>query len=158
MAYALLKTVHLLSVVVWIGGMFFAHFCLRPAAMTLAPPQRLPLMAMALGRFFQAVSVAIVLILASGGWMLWRVASTTKATGGPFNMPLEWHVMVGLGIVMMLIFGHIRFALYPRLRRAVAASDWPAGGEALASIRGWVAINLTIGIVIVLVTLMGTAT
>jgi len=67
-------------------------------------------------------------------------------------------VMVGLGIVMMLIFGHIRFALYPRLRRAVAASDWPAGGEALASIRGWVAINLTIGIVIVLVTLMGTAT
>jgi uncharacterized membrane protein len=60
--------------------------------------------------------------------------------------------------VMMGIFGHIRFALYARLRRAVAASDWPAGGAALASIRTWVADNLTIGAVIVLVTLMGTAT
>lgn len=158
MAYALLKTVHLLAVVLWLGGMFFAHFCLRPAAMTLPPPQRVPLMAAALGRFFQAVAVAIALILGSGGWMLWRVASVTRAAGGPFNMPLEWHVMVGLGIVMMAVFGHIRFALYPRLQRAVAASDWPAGGAALGSIRGWVAINLTIGTVIVLVTLMGTAT
>ena len=147
MAYALLKTVHLLAVVVWLGGMFFAHFCLRPAALSLAPPQRVPLMAMALGRFFQAVTVAIVLILGSGGWMLARVAVTTKSTGGPFNMPLEWHVMVGLGVVMVLVFGHIRFALYRRLQRAVAAGDWPAGGAALASIRGWVAINLTLGTV-----------
>lgn len=157
MAYVLLKTVHLLAVVVWLGGMFFAHFCLRPAAMSLPPPQRVPLMAIALGRFFQAVAVSIGLILVSGGWMLWRVAVTTKQTGAPFNMPLEWHVMVVLGVAMMLIFGHIRFALYKRLRRAVAAQDWPAGGEALASIRGWVAINLTIGAVIVLVVLMGTA-
>jgi len=158
MGYALLKTIHLLAVVVWLGGMFFAHFCLRPAAMTLAPPQRVPLMAAALGRFFQAVGVAIVLILVSGGGMLWRVVSTTKSTGAPFNLPLEWGVMAVLGLVMVLVFGHIRMALYRRLQRAVAASDWPAGAAALASIRGWVAINLTIGTVIVLVTLMGTAT
>ena len=93
MAYALVKAVHLLAVVVWLGGMFFAHFCLRPAAMALPPPQRVPLMATALGRFFRAVAASIGLILVSGGWMLWHVAATTKQTGAAFNMPLEWLVM-----------------------------------------------------------------
>jgi len=156
MAYALVKAAHLLAVVVWLGGMFFAHFCLRPAAMALPPPQRVPLMATALGRFFRAVAASIGLILVSGGWMLWHVAATTKQTGAAFNMPLEWLVMAVLGVVMVLIFGHIRFALYKRLQRAVAGQDWPAGGEALTAIRGWVAVNLTIGAVIVLVVMMGT--
>lgn len=157
MAYALLKALHLFAVIVWVGGMFFAHFCLRPAALQLPPAQRVPLMAAALGRFFAWVSGAIAVILCTGGWMVWRVAFTTKATGAPFNMPLEWMVMAGLGIVMMLIFGHIRFALYGRLKRAVAAQEWPRGADALTAIRGWVAVNLTVGAVIVLVTLMGTA-
>jgi len=156
MAYALVKTLHLLAVVVWLGGMFFAHFCLRPAAMALPPAQRVPLMASALGRFFRAVAASIGLIFVSGGWMLWHVATNTHRTGAPFNMPLEWLVMTVLGVTMMLIFGHIRFALYKRLQRAVAAQDWPAGGEALVAIRGWVAINLAIGAVILLVVTMGT--
>ena len=37
-------TLHLLSAVIWVGGMFFAYMVLRPAAATLLePPQRLPL-------------------------------------------------------------------------------------------------------------------
>jgi len=31
MIYATLKTVHVLSIIVWIGGMVFAQFFLRPA-------------------------------------------------------------------------------------------------------------------------------
>jgi len=54
----------------------------------------------------------------------------------------------------MAIFGHIRFALLRRLQRAVAASDAPAGGRALASIRSWVAVNLALGLAIVVVTLL----
>ena len=73
-------------------------------------------------------------------------------------MPLEWLIMAVLGVVMVLIFGHIRFALFRRVQRARAAQDWPAAAAALASVRGWVAINMTIGVVVVLVTLMGTAT
>jgi uncharacterized membrane protein len=41
---AILKTVHVQSVKVWIGGMVFAHFCLRPAVGHLDPPVRLRLM------------------------------------------------------------------------------------------------------------------
>ena len=44
MLYATLKLLHVLSIVVWVGGMVFAHFFLRPAAMELPPPQRVPLL------------------------------------------------------------------------------------------------------------------
>jgi uncharacterized membrane protein len=36
----------------------------------------------------------------------------------------------------------------------VTASDWAVGGATLAQIRKWVSINLGIGIVVLLVTLM----
>jgi uncharacterized membrane protein len=55
--------------------------------------------------------------------------------------------MFALGLVMMAIFGHIRFAPYKRLSAAVAASDWPAAGAALAQIRMLVTVNLALGLV-----------
>ncbi|TNF57461.1 MAG: hypothetical protein EP308_02260 [Burkholderiales bacterium] len=154
MIYAILKLLHVLAIIVWIGGMVFAHFFLRPAAMQLAPPQRVPLMHAALGRFFSAVLVAIVLVLASGLWMIGRVAKETVQAGLAFNMPLDWTIMAALGIVMMAIFGHIRFALFKRLSRAATAQDWSAGAAALASIRTWVGINLVLGVVIIAITLL----
>jgi uncharacterized membrane protein len=158
MIYAVLKTLHVLSTVVWIGGMVFSHFFLRPALGLLEPPQRLRLMHDVLGRFFQAVLVASLLTLVSGVWMLGRVAKQVVQSGGSFEMPLAWTVMAVLGSLMVAIFMHIRFALYKRLRRAVTASDWPAGGAALAQIRRWVAINLGLGVVVLIVTLArGTA-
>jgi uncharacterized membrane protein len=154
MIYATLKLLHLLAIVVWIGGMVFAHFFLRPAAMQLEPPQRVRLMHAALQRFFAAVLVSIAVVLASGLWMIGRVAKETVQAGLPFNMPLDWTLMAVLGVVMMGIFGHIRFALFKRLSKAVAANDWPAGGAALANIRTWVGINLAIGVAIIAMTLL----
>lgn len=154
MIYATLKLLHILAIVVWVGGMVFAHFFLRPAAMQLPPPQRVPLMHGALQRFFSAVLVAIVVVLATGLWMIGRVAKETVQAGLSFNMPLDWTIMAALGIVMMGIFGHIRFALFKRLGKAVAAQDWPAGGAALGSIRTWVSVNLAIGVVIIVITLL----
>jgi uncharacterized membrane protein len=156
MFYATLKTIHLLSIIVWIGGMVFAHFFLRPAAAAqLEAPARLRLMHDVLGRFFNAVLVAAGLALGTGTWMIGRVAKQTVQAGLKFSMPIEWMVMSVLGVVMVLIFGHIRFALYKRLSRAVTAAAWPAGGAALASIRTWVTVNLVIGVVIVVVTMVG---
>jgi len=154
MFYATLKLLHILSIVVWIGGMVFAHFFLRPAALQLPPPQRVPLMHALLQRFFSAVLVSIAVVLATGVWMIGRVAKETVQAGLPFNMPLNWTVMATLGIVMMVSFGHIRFALFKRLSKAVAAQDWPAGGAALASIRTWVSVNLVIGVAIIVITLL----
>ncbi len=153
MLYATLKTLHVLSIVVWIGGMVFAHFFLRPAVAHLEAPIRVRLMHDVLGRFFQAVLAASLLTLATGVWMLGRVAKQVVQSGGNFDMPLSWTVMSVLGVLMVAIFMHIRFALYRRLGRAVAASDWSAGGAALGQIRTWVSVNLGLGVLVLLVTL-----
>ena len=50
MFYAALKTLHVLSIIVWLGGMVFAHFFLRPAVAQLEVPLRLRLMHDVLGR------------------------------------------------------------------------------------------------------------
>ena len=154
MIYASLKTLHVLSIIVWIGGMVFAHFFLRPAVAPLEPSVRLRLMHDVLGRFFHAVLIASLLTLASGVWMLGRVARQVVQSGGSFEMPLSWTIMAVLGVVMVAIFMHIRFALYKRLSRAVAAAEWAAGGTAMAQIRKWVSINLGLGVLVLLVTLM----
>jgi uncharacterized membrane protein len=154
MLYAALKTLHLLSIIVWIGGMVFAHFFLRPAVATLEPPLRLRLMHDVLGRFFRAVLVVSLLTLASGLWMLGRVARQAAQSGVPFDVPLAWLVMALLGTFMVAIFLHIRFALFRRFSRLVKDSQWAPAGESLAQIRRWVTVNLGLGVVIVVVTLL----
>jgi uncharacterized membrane protein len=154
MLYSALKFAHVLSIIVWLGGMVFAHFFLRPAAQALEPPQRVRLMHDVLGRFFTAVSVAVIVALGTGLWMVGRVAKQTVQSGGSFAMPLDWTLMATLGLLMMALFGHIRFALFRRLQRAVASSDWSAGAGALGRIRVLVGINLALGVVVVAVTFL----
>jgi len=150
MLYIILKTVHLLSIIVWLGGMAFAHFFLRPALQQLEPPQRLVLMRDVLQRFFAVVLVIIAAVLLSGIGMMGLVHKMAAQAGAQFSMPVSWMVMAVLGLAMMAVFGHIRFALFKRLDQAVNAKDWPAGGKALGQIRQLVALNLALGVVIVL--------
>jgi uncharacterized membrane protein len=154
MIYAALKLLHVLAVIFWVGGMAFAHTCLRPSVQLLQAPERLRLMHAVMGRFFQGVLVAALLVLASGLWMVGRVAKESVQAGVNFAMPLDWILMAVLGLLMIAIFGHIRFALYKRLSRAVQASDWAAGAQALAQIRQWVLVNLVIGVVIIAAVLL----
>ncbi|MBK7766842.1 MAG: CopD family protein [Sulfuritalea sp.] len=149
MLYALLKTVHVSSIILWLGGMIFAQFFLRPALATLAPPERLQLAHAVLGRFFAAVLWAASLTLVSGVWMIGRVAKASVQSGGSFSMPLTWTVMASLGVLMVALFGHIRFALYPRFGAAVAAADWAQAADRLARLRQWVWVNLVLGLAII---------
>ena len=51
---------HVLGIVIWVGGMFFAHQILRPvAADLLEPPLRLPLWVGVFKRFFPWVWVCV---------------------------------------------------------------------------------------------------
>ncbi len=152
MIYAILKTLHLLSIILWLGGMAFVLFFLRPALGRLQPPDRVTLMHDVLRRFFGAVSASIIIVLVSGLWMMGEFASGAAASG--LHMPMSWMVMATLGLLMMGIFGHIRFVLYKRLERAVAGKDWPAGGAVLGSIRSWVLANLLLGLLIIVVLML----
>ena len=118
---------HVIASVIWVGGMFFAYMVLRPIAATqLEPPLRLKLWVGVFGLFFPWVWSAIVAILATGFWIIFGFY------GGMGSVAPYVHTMLALGIVMMLIFMHVFFAPYGRLKRAVAAEDWPAGGKALS--------------------------
>lgn len=156
MIYAVLKLLHVLSIVFWVGGMAFAHVCLRPSVTMLQPPERLRLLHAVMKRFFAGVLVAALLALATGLWMIGRVAKESVQAGVDFAMPLDWTIMATLGIVMIAIFGHIRFALFKRMSRGVQASDWPAAGAAMASIRLWVLVNLVIGVLVIAIALLMT--
>ena len=151
MLYNALKLAHVLSIIVWIGGMVFAHFFLRPAVQELEPPQRVRLMHGVLRRFFAAVAVAVLVALSTGLGMIGTVSVLSE---GAFSMPRDWSIMATLGVVMMGIFAYLYFAPFTRLEHAVAAADWPQGGQALARIRAGVGVNLAIGTVIVVVTLL----
>lgn len=139
---------HVLSVVVWVGGMFFAYMALRPvAASVLEPPQRLTLWTGVFGKFFPWVWASVALILATGLYML-------MVLGGA-DAPLYVLAMLVLGVLMMLIFAHVFFAPYKKLKRAVAAQDWKTGGAALAQIRILIGINLSLGLVTIAVVFLG---
>lgn len=139
--------IHLAAVIVWIGGMFFAHFCLRPvAAAQLPPPQRLPLLAAVLGRFFTLVGWALLLLWGSG---LARFSQAGAA------IPINWYVMAGIAAVMTAIFGVIVLRFHSRMVAAVAVQDWPAAGAAMNSIRQLVLVNLVLGVVTVAVAILG---
>lgn len=130
---------HLTGVVVWVGGMFFAHLALRPAAAALPPPVRLPLLAATLSRFFRWAGLSIVAVLASGAWM-------TVEAGGYRAVGTDVRLMTAAGLVMALVYAYIVVAPYRTLRTAVAAGQWPVGGAAMATIRRLVAVNLVLGL------------
>ncbi len=134
---------HILAAVVWVGGMFFAHQVLRPAAIALEPAPRLVLWSRVLGRFFVWVFVAIVLLLASGYAMVFGVY------GGFGGIGLYIQIMQGLGIIMMLLFLHLYFAPWRRFRAAVTRQDWAESGRQLAQIRTIVTVNLVLGLAVV---------
>jgi uncharacterized membrane protein len=134
--------VHILAAIVWVGGMFFAHQVLRPAAAMLEPGPRLILWSRVLSRFFAWVIAAIILLLLSGYTLVFGVFGGFRAIG------LYIHLMQGLGILMMLLFLHLYFAPWRRFRMAVAQQDWTEGGRQLGQIRTIVTINLVLGLVV----------
>jgi uncharacterized membrane protein len=128
--------VHEWSVIVWVGGMFFALIVLRPASGPLDPPARLALWRRVFAGFFPWVFAAILLLLVSG---------FTLFLGG-YAVGPHVHAMMGIGILMMLIFLHLYFAPWKRFRVALDAGDNAAAAAQLNQIRILVTINLILGL------------
>jgi len=147
---AISLTLHLLSAVIWVGGMFFAYIILRPVAgQQFDPPQRLSMWAGVFKKFFPFVWFSVVLLPLTGYNLIFSNWGSIAAA------PLYVHIMNGLGSLMILIYLHVFFAPYKRLTQAVAAEDWPGGGKKLNQIRMLIAINLAIGLVVISLAALG---
>lgn len=139
-AFAL--SLHSLAAIIWVGGMFFAHLALRPAANALLqPPQRLPLMLRIFDGFFPWVWAAILVLLFSGYGLIFSVF------GGMGQIRLYIHLMMGSGTLMMLLFAYLYFLPYQRMRRALAEQNMPASAKHLGQIRLIILINLLLGLI-----------
>ena len=136
---------HLLGAVVWVGGMFAAYVCLRPAAGALEPPQRLALWRRFFAKFFPWVWVSLLLLLGSGYWML------LTTFGGFKGAPLYIHLMQGIGWLMVLLFVYLFHGPWLKFKRAVDAKDWPAAGAQIELIRQIIIVNLPLGLIVVVI-------
>ena len=109
--YDYAKLLHLIAGIVWMGGMTFMLFALRPAAIAVMDAQpRALLMGEVWKRFFVLVLAAIVLLFTTGTNLYTQTFRATRLATGDSGVPLGWNIMLVLGVVMMLIFGHIYFA------------------------------------------------
>jgi uncharacterized membrane protein len=145
----LLKLTHLLSVLIWVGGMFFAYVVLRPAAVeVLDPPLRLRLWDTVFRRFFVWVWGSVAVLLFSGFYMIYLY-------GGFAQVGHHVHVMLLSGLAMTAIYVYVFYAGYRPLSALVAKQSWKEAGEMLGKIRKLIAVNLTLGLLTVCVAVLG---
>jgi len=142
---------HELASTVWVGGMFFAIFAVRPTLKGVADPaQRVRLAIGIFRRFFPWVWVAITTLWVSGFWI--SVAAYGKQVG------LHVHIMMGIALVMTLIFAWI-FAFPHRqmIRIADGYENWGWAAAKLSVVRKLMAVNLALGMLNVVVGAIGPA-
>jgi uncharacterized membrane protein len=142
----LLLAVHVLSIVTWVGGMFFALAVLRPSLGFLDPAPRVALHAQVFRRFFLVVWHVMPLTLLSGFGLV------TLLYGGFATLPWPINAMMGLGLVMAVLFIVIVFGPWRTMRRAVSTAK---SAEAADRIRRLVLANLIIGLLVIVLAALG---
>ena len=147
MAY--LVAIHSLSAVVWVGGMFFALVVLRPAAGPLEPPARLALWRGVFARFFPAVGIAVLALLATGHAMI------LVELGGFAAVGMSVHLMQGTGVLMALLFLILLVGPYRAFLKALDAGRLPLAARAIERIRWIIAVNLALGVATIAIATTG---
>jgi len=141
-----LLALHLLGVVVWVGGMAFALFVLRPALAALEPVQRLAMHGEVFRRFFRIVWHTMPVVLLSGYAMLFGIY------GGFVHVDWTVHVMHLLGLAMAAIFVLIVVGPWREFRRARASDD---RAHAVGKIRRLISVNLVLGALTIIIATIG---
>ena len=137
---SVLLVLHILSAVIWVGGMFFAYVCLRPtAAELLEPPMRLQLWRDTLIRFFVWIWPVVIILPVTGQSMI-------VLLGGMASVGWHVHIMLAVGYLMIAVFMHVFFAPFKRLKRATKDNNWQFAGQQLNQIRRFVLLNLILGL------------
>jgi len=118
------------------------------AASELEPPLRLNLWRHVFSRFFPWVWASIVLTPVTGILL-------TTPHGGFSSSPLYIHIMTLLGTVMIMIFLHVFFAPFKRIKQKLDENDMPAAAKQLNQIRLLVGTNTLIGLLTIVIATTG---
>jgi uncharacterized membrane protein len=142
-------TLHVLAVIVWVGGLFLGFMALRPTLNGMDTLQAARIWAGVLGRFLPWVWGAIAAILASGVYMVFN------SYDGFAHVPWFVQFMMGVGLMMMAAMGHLTFAPFKRLKGALARDDAAVAAKAMRQIRIITGVALALGVAVVIVIMSG---
>jgi len=92
---------------------------------------------------FGTAPLAILLLLASGYWMLFTTF------GGFAGAGMYIHLMQMIGWLMIALFVWLFHGPWLAFKRAVDVEDWPSAGAFLNRIRQIIAVNLPLGLLVV---------
>jgi uncharacterized membrane protein len=113
------RIIHVLAVVLWIGGVGFVTTVLFPAVRRAEPPeQRLAAFARFEGPFAWQARISVGLAGASGLWMTWRMDAWSRFADPAFWW-MDLMVLVWLAFAAMLYVAE-PLVVHRRLERAIA--------------------------------------
>ncbi|MFT8419782.1 MAG: hypothetical protein ABF636_13285 [Acetobacter sp.] len=141
--WSLVLALHLISIIMWVGGGAYAAIVLRPSLSLLDQTQRNSVHLQTMARFFKGLTHAIPTALITG-WLL------VLHEGGFANAPWTTNAMQLLGLIMAVLFVRMYMGTYQKLRRAIRPQA--AGFD---SVRKQVLIIVALGILAVLSACLG---
>lgn len=144
--FAIARALHVLAVLIWIGGVAFVTLVLLPACRALSEPAgQLELFERLEHRFAAIARWTVLLAGASGLWLTWRLEAWSR-----FAEPATWWWMHGMVIVWSL-FAVMLFILEPFvLQRLFQAQAWKDPLGTMARIQRVHVVLLTASLVVVL--------
>jgi copper resistance protein D len=135
--YQLSVFLHILSAIVWIGGMLFLALVVVPVTRGLAPAERAALFG-AIGRRFRTVgSACIATLLVTGSvntayrGVTMENLFTAELWGSPFGTTLA--LKLGVVAIMLGLSVYHDFVIGPRSVRALEQATTPGSGGATSS-------------------------
>ena len=155
--HVIIDWLHLLATVVWIGGMAFNIWVLRPSLSTVEPRQRVKIASAVLKRFIYLAWLSIVTLFITGVF-LGPTTSGVSLTTDYGILLITKHTIV---IAMVIIVAVISFVIFPRFKTLlsdmnvkVVQKEMPSPelSKLLGRIVLLVKLNLTLGIVVLLFT------
>ena len=144
--WGIVLAIHILCIVIWVGGMFFALVVLRPSLSGLEPAPRVAVHSQVFRRFFLVVWHVMLIALITGYAMLFGVYNGFAGA----NWAIQ--TMQGLGLIMGAVFLVVYFGPWPRFRAAVSPAR---AADAAESLRRLILANLVLGLITVVIAAFG---
>ena len=141
-------TLHILAVIVWLGGLFLCVVSL-PGTRDLDAGIAMSLWHRTLSRFFAWAWVSLLLILATGMGMVFL------KFGGFADIPILHQVNRAIGIPAIALQGYLYFGPWRQFRRAMSRHDLTNAQKDIARVRVVMAVILTLGLVATAVSAAG---
>lgn len=139
---------HLMSAIIWVGGMIFAGWMLTPIARQELPPNFRAVLFKRIGKRFYVIGwTAVIVLIATGSYKISLIWETLELTDSTFGIALL--IKLGLVSIMLTLSSLHDFVWGPRMRNLAERMDSDEYRKVAARISFWARVNVVAAILIV---------